>query len=206
MQSVLFGLGIVGIIATWHFIWLPTHLDATRDRLFDLREKIRDEFSEKWDLSDPVYAALRDLLNSHLRYTEKSDIFVAIMVLSWLSKNPEQHRLFSVSINKRFETTDSVKEALVREARQDASIIMLSYMVGSSVTALLLSLIGLLFLLMRESVRSATQVFRRAVFFTPIRISTALASSAFLAAVSPFSHTDPSQAQVLVEECVLTTS
>ena len=72
MSEILAGFGILGFLLAWNFLWRPTLLDDTRDRLFDLRDAARAWFVKNgYGLAHPAYLELRGMLNASIRYTEK---------------------------------------------------------------------------------------------------------------------------------------
>ena len=80
MSEISAGLSMLGFLLAWNFLWRPTLLDDTRDRLFDLRDAARTWFVKNgYGLAHPAYFELRNMLNTSIRHTEKLSLakFVA---------------------------------------------------------------------------------------------------------------------------------
>ncbi len=150
METLLFGLGVLALLGAWKYIWLPSVLDRVRDKLFDLRDRdLRESFMrEGLPLDHPIYKRLRDLLNGHLRHTESASIWelVAFFYLARRSKAD-----LSAMADKRFHSHDQRVQTIVQRVRFQSAIIMLAYMLFSSVLAIpLLILAFILFTVVRQ--------------------------------------------------------
>ena len=63
-------------------------LDASRDSLFDIRERVRDHFlREGWGLDCIEYKRIRDLINCAIRYAEDRSLLRVIRINRIISKN-----------------------------------------------------------------------------------------------------------------------
>lgn len=134
MQLVLFGAGIIALITTWHFVWRRTLLDTIRDDLFDLRDgTLREHFIHNGlSLDHPVYKALRDLVNGHLRHTESLSVYQIFYTLWWARRHHDVMAAVAENIEQRFRTDDPELATLVNQVRSDSTRIMVSYAVLSS--------------------------------------------------------------------------
>lgn len=63
-------LAFIALLAAWR-CWKKTARAAVRDRLFELRDELRDHYVRNGlDMTDGTYGRVRDLLNNMLRYTK----------------------------------------------------------------------------------------------------------------------------------------
>lgn len=134
IELLLSGVGILAIMATWKFVWLPTVLDTTRDALFDLRDrKLRRYFLAKGvGLDHPVYAKLRHLLNGHLRYTKSLSLSQFVYIQMQIDKDKEAAAARFAEFDRKFKVDDPELQKFVDRIRLESSVAMLSYMVSSS--------------------------------------------------------------------------
>jgi len=107
MQLLIFGFSLLGLLFVWKYIWQKTLLDETRDRLFCLREEVRQWFiDEGYDLSHPIYQSLRATINQHLRHTESITVISYLSFCISIEKNPRYDKYLSNNISKMFTTDD----------------------------------------------------------------------------------------------------
>jgi len=133
-QMSLTGLGILLIMASWRFMLKPSQLDRTRDRLFDLRdEELRSGFLKHEEgLNHPLYIKLRDLLNDHLRYTNKITFAEYVLMVLWMKRNHETVEKALEKHKDEYLCDDASLNELSREIRLKASGVMIVHMVESS--------------------------------------------------------------------------
>lgn len=125
-----------------------TILDYTRDKLFDLRDELRATFvEEQWDLGSPIYKRLRDLVNSHLRFTEDFSIWGITYLAATLKGEHELQASMQRRIAAEFCTSNKKQEAFIGEFRKRAMISVLQYAVYSSGFLLCISIIYFPFVL-----------------------------------------------------------
>lgn len=201
MESILFGIGVLLMMSGWRYVWRPTTLDDTRDRLFDLREEVRSEFVRRGlSLDHPLYIALRDLLNGHLRYTERASFAKLVSVRVAIDKDPAAQSELRAHIERRFHCPDQGLATFARQVRDRAGIVMLGYVIETSPFALLLAVIGV-GVLVAHQVWSF--VVRGARLMSPQMLSrAAVLTSALFATLQPV-HATRSDAQAVMEECAL---
>ncbi len=142
MTFVLLGLNILLLLAAWRFMVKRTVLDHTRDKLFDLRDEVRDVFLSKgWELNSPQYKKLRGLLNGHLRFTEDYSIWK----VAYLNMVVEKNQHARSEMNARFEKvfTSNIPEQLeyIHSVRQRSLMAVMDFTVIGSGFLLFLSLI-----------------------------------------------------------------
>ncbi len=150
MENLLFGVGLLAVLGAWKHVWLPSVLDRVRDKLFDLRDRdLRESFMrEGLPLDHPIYKRLRDLLNGHLRHTESASIweFFGFFFMARRSKAD----LFAIA-DRLFHSEDPRVQVIVQHVRFQSAIIMLAYMLFTSVLAIpLLALVFVVFTVIKQ--------------------------------------------------------
>lgn len=141
-ELLLAGVGLIVIVGTWKYVWLPSVLDATRDTLFDLRDRrLRRYFiSQGLGLDHPVYAALRNLLNGHLRNTRSLSLSQYAYMKGQLENDkPASEKRFA-EINRKFEVDEPELQKFIDRVRADSATAMLTYMVETSPLSLAIGL------------------------------------------------------------------
>lgn len=134
-MSSLIGLvlGLFFLFAAWT-AYRRTSLDETRDRLFDLRERIRAFFSAPGrSLDDPAYAALRDYLNGFIRFAEDARFVKMIYVSAKLSPHILAHLRQRIDLSLR--SNDPSVVSLIDETRGLAVRIIQAYLFRTSTLA-----------------------------------------------------------------------
>lgn len=158
IQVTMLGVGLLLLMASWKFMLRPSMLDATRDRLFDLRESVRVHFIESGHgLNAPAYHALRGLLNSHLRYTEEITFFGVLHQMAWIQGHQDTHRHLRAEVDRQFAVSDPGLAAYIREVRVKSAVIVLDYAVKSSLAGLLLALVGFAVIYARKAANAVRQ-------------------------------------------------
>ena len=129
MQLLIFGFSLLGLLFLWKYIWQKTLLDETRDRLFCLREEVRQWFiDEGYDLSHPIYQSLRATINQHLRHTESITVISYLSFCISIEKNPRYDKYLSNNISKMFTTDDEKLKIFISKTRKKASDILIVHM------------------------------------------------------------------------------
>jgi len=142
VNTVLLGVNILLFILLWKKVLRPSSLDDCRDKLFDLRDEVRAYFiSRSLPLSDPIYKQLRDLINFHLRFTENLSLSSIIHFSVVVGRNKELSSHLKNQIDNRFKTDDKALTKFVEDVRTRATIILMFYMMQSSLPWLILSII-----------------------------------------------------------------
>jgi hypothetical protein len=133
-EMFLTGLGLLCLMLTWRLVWCPTVLDTARDALFDVRDvTLYEYFSQDGrSLSDPMYATLRNLVNSHLRHTESLSIGQYVLMQAALKKSPALSAFLVQERERRFTAGTPELQKIVDEVRFLSTKAMLIYMVHSS--------------------------------------------------------------------------
>lgn len=210
------GLTILGVWLTW-VAWSrmlrPSILDDTRDRLFDLREGVRRYFlAQGHGLDHAVYVELRNLINSHLRYTEELTFFHFVHANVWSVKHQQSAAALRARVDRRFKCSDPLLQAYVSEIRARAGAEMVEYAFRSSLAARTIGILGWALQLIKRTLGALSAVVRNAPSFprpsNNLRIgprfsfAAALTSSVFLM-LAPLGLQDSARARAVVEECAL---
>ena len=174
MQDFLFGIGVLALIVAWKYVWLPTILDYTRDKLFDLRDGfLREAFlQEKFPLDHPIYKSLRNLLNGHLKHTESLSIW-EFLAFYYSAKNLRKDLL--VGVNEIFKTDDRRLNEIISRVRFQSAKIMAEYMLLTSMIAIPMLFVALVFFTLRRR-----SIFKKILATKPVVRARALIESAAL--------------------------
>lgn len=193
MNDIMFGVAILLTLSSWWFVYKPSLLDKTRDDLFDLRQEIRDYFlqSER-GLDHPLYAALRDLINGHLHYTESLTMSRFIFWVHWHGKHPHEAEHLRLRVEAPFQTDDWELAAFARNVRLRAAGQMYGHMLANTVPGLIvLALVGTIL-----AVVTSKQLRPK----TPKRPRGKDPLAQFFDSVSRITHWSP---QTAMEECAI---
>jgi len=140
MQLFLLGVNVLLLMAAWRLMLRKTILDHHRDKLFDLRDRLRETFVQNgWDLDSPMYKKLRNLTNGYLRFTEEFALLPFVALENDLKENRTLQRALKNSFDKEFSAKDEKLRAFIAQYRLDAREIMIGYMICSSAPLLLLA-------------------------------------------------------------------
>jgi hypothetical protein len=139
INTALFGIDLILIYIGWTYFLKPSILDHFRDQLFDLRDDVRQWYIDNnIPLSDSTYINLRDLLNSHLRFTETKSLVKVAMFFSKLKRNPKLDEWLNQQVEAKFSTRNTKIRNFVNESRSKAVNILVLYMIYSSPTMMLI--------------------------------------------------------------------
>lgn len=159
MENLVLGAGFFLLYAAWKFMWKRSVLDSRRDQLFDLRDIVRDRFlGIENGLSSPVYKSLRDLLNTHISYTERLTFARFVATTIGISSSPDAMKRMRDEVDSMFKVDDSELQRFITEIREEANFIMISYMVETSMFMLFTTLIGVLIFEARQLIRSLSNL------------------------------------------------
>jgi hypothetical protein len=151
MELLFVGTNTLLVMAIWHFMLRPTILDHSRDRLFDLRDELRETFvSNGWDMSSPLYKRLRDLVNGYLRFTEEVSLFRMTYVTQEVKKNAELLSYVHHKNAAMFAVSNEKQKAFVQHFRRRSLMVVMDYAIFSSGLLLLLALALLPFVFVQK--------------------------------------------------------
>lgn len=101
MESIQFILAVLGLVFVWRVVWCKSLLDQTRDKLFDVRDELRQKFIEMgWDMRSDAYKRARDLINAHLQFTEELSFWHIVYVQAGVATDAQ----LSKAVKSRFES------------------------------------------------------------------------------------------------------
>jgi hypothetical protein len=141
INTIFLGINILLLIVIWEKVLKPSILDNYRDKLFDLREEVREYYlANGIPLSHNTYIQLRNLINSHLRFTEQMSFIKVAFFASRIEKNRDLKNYIQRSIESNFATNNKDLFLFIKTTRKKAVDILQKYMIFSSPT-LIISLI-----------------------------------------------------------------
>lgn len=167
MEHFLLGVGLIALQWLWTFVFKATMLDHARDKLFDLRDNLRQSFIEKgWDISSDAYRHLRDLCNGYLRYTEDFAVWRSATLSSVLTGRESEWKNIERSVfEEKFAGATPEQREFVKSFRRSASDVVFIYASLSSrllvlllIPVLPILLIGKCFELTRKSADTVRHV------------------------------------------------
>lgn len=133
MELILTGIGMLLVHVMWKYMLKRTLIDTHRDRLFDLRDNLRDTFNENnWDLNSEIYKRMRDLLNGYLRYTHRFSYSEFNYIESTIKQNKELQQAMKERFERNFQSNSEAQTEYIAQLRYDARQVMMSYMITSS--------------------------------------------------------------------------
>lgn len=132
MELLITAFNILVLMALWHFGVKKSILDHHRDKLFRLRDSVRQYFLENHSLDHPLYKELRASINAKIAMTEKMTL---IRYLSWthdIINNQEFREAIDLDLKERFRCKDGALCEFVESIRARSSDICISYLINSS--------------------------------------------------------------------------
>lgn len=140
MELLLFGVNVLILIAVWKLMIRKTILDNSRDKLFDLRDELRNTFLERgWGLNSPMYKKLRDLLNGHLRFTESYSVSQIVFMEAGVKSNKHLEAELHTRFGNKFVTGNAEMDKYVKSIRSRSLVAVMDFAVYSSGFLLFLS-------------------------------------------------------------------
>lgn len=142
MTVVLLGVNILLVLVVWRFMVKRTVLDHTRDKLFDLRDEVREVFLSKgWELNSPEYKKLRGLLNGHLRFIEDYSIWKVAYLNMVVEKNQHIRSEMDARFEKMFSSSIPEQLTYIHSIRRRSLMTVIDFTVVGSGLLLFLSLV-----------------------------------------------------------------
>lgn len=135
MVHVQIALSILTLYLAW-LGWKTLALDNCRDQLFDIRQQLRQHFLERGEqLDHPVYQSLRDMLNSHIRFTEDFSLTNVVIILHALKKANAALAVPQEYLNRTSQFND-----IICHTREESLRVLGKYLVQTSVILSTISL------------------------------------------------------------------
>ena len=123
-------LAYVVLVFAWR-CWKKTARGAVRDRLFDLRDELRNHYVENGlDMEDGVYARTRDRLNKLLRYTKDMRMIGYIYFSAQVDK--EMVETTAAEFEAVIQECDSETAKMIHRIRRQSCEAILLYMAATS--------------------------------------------------------------------------
>lgn len=129
MDLILFSAGCMAFYAFWKLVWKPVILGYYRDKLFDLRDDLRDWASERGQLGDSAYLASRNYINASLRYLEDHSFIGIMSIIYAIDQHPGCAELLKVNISERLHTEDKKLASKIQDVRKGANEVINRYIV-----------------------------------------------------------------------------
>lgn len=127
-------------------MWKKTFIDDTRDKLFNLRAKVRSYFiSNNIPLNNKVYKNLRDLINRQIRFLEDFSFFSFFIRYKYLRKNTHISDGLLEYIDNLFTSNNKKLNKFSSEVRNEAVSIVFWYCIKTSFFLLTIFSILILF-------------------------------------------------------------
>lgn len=131
-ELVTFAVAALMLFFSWRVALRPSLQGLFKDRLFDVRDRVRAKFAEKNQLDSPAYQTLRDIFNRYIRFVETASFSGTFGFSALLSKQPELAAEVTREIDRKFSFEDKELTKCAAEARRDACRIIQSYVFHSS--------------------------------------------------------------------------
>ena len=135
-------VAFISLIIVWR-CWKKTARAMVRDRLFDLRDELRNHYVENGlDMNDGAYERTRERLNNLLRYTKAMRMIGFIYFSAHIDK--EMVDKTAEEFDAAIKMCDSKTAALIERIRRQSCETILLYMAATSLG--FISAAGLLFI------------------------------------------------------------
>lgn len=123
-------LAFVVLVLAWR-CWKKTARAFVRDRLFDLRDELRNHYVENGlDMNDGAYAKIRELINCQLRYAKDMRMIGYLYFSAHVSD--EMVRTAASAFDETIRKCDAKTAELVARIRRQACEAILLYMAATS--------------------------------------------------------------------------
>ena len=123
-------LAFIALLIAWR-CWKKTVRAMVRDRLFDLRDELRNHYVENGlDMNDGAYARTRERLNNLLRYTKNMRMIGYIYFSTHVDK--EVVGAADAEFETIIQKCDSETAGLIRRVRRQSCETILLYMAATS--------------------------------------------------------------------------
>lgn len=165
MDNFMLGLAGLLLMAIWSFFLKKSILDDHRDRLFDLRDHVRDIYDRNnWDMGSPEYKKIRDQINAFLFFTSDFSLSDFLICEFRHRKNPIFLARVARSRNDRLLKQGSPEFDFLSACHARALYITMSYMVMSSGFLMCMLLISAPVILVCEAAKSCWKTARERGF------------------------------------------
>ena len=123
-------VAFVALLISWR-CWKKTARAMVRDRIFDLRDELRNHYVEnRLDMTDGAYGRMRDLLNNLLRYTKDMRMIGYLYFSAHVSDSMVDEA--SSEFKAAMEKCDTNTAEFIGRIRRQACEAILLYMAATS--------------------------------------------------------------------------
>ena len=132
-----FLLSVIFLYYAWFYMWRRVHLEEAIDKLFDLRDEVRDRFSEEKELDSSAYSALRGLLNGHIKFIDEITLFFLFYFNYRSKQNTKVFEGLRYQIEQELETENDELRKYIADVRKRAETIINDYLNKTSIILIL---------------------------------------------------------------------
>ena len=130
----MLALSIILLQYVWRQ-WKKAMRDDARDRLFELRERVRDYFVQSGrPLDGRVYRQLWDYLNHHLTRLEDYSFLKTVLLSRYAPRHPEFLAYVDEMMARLFSTNDPELEKFIRQTTDRTARIVSKCIMDTSMT------------------------------------------------------------------------
>ncbi|MFG0589034.1 hypothetical protein ACF8D3_13500 [Acinetobacter sp. YQ_14] len=139
---VLTAINFLLLLGVWNFFLKKAVLDYYRDKLFDLRSKVRIFFLKKDMLDSKEYIELRKLINGEIAMTEELSFFSYLVWQKKIDKNPELKAYIQKDMSETYSTTDEEIQKFIVDMRRESIQVCMGYILFSSLALTVISMLA----------------------------------------------------------------
>ena len=128
--QIQLGLGVLVLLFSWVYVHKKTAVDVFRNKMFRLRDEVRDYYAENSvPMDSPGYKAIRGLLNSYIYNAENISFSFSTKFRVELNNNPEIENYLIDKVEAPYracekETRDFLSDVRMR-ARSDCQLFVI---------------------------------------------------------------------------------
>lgn len=165
MEIIEILIAFIALVAAWR-CWKKTARAAVRDRLFDLRDELRNHYvAAGLDMNDGVYEVIRGRINKLLLYTKGMRMIGYLYFSTHIDDNQVQAE--SEELEHNISKCDRNTEELIRRIRHQACETVLIYMAATSLGFISAAVIMLIYMLPTKIVHSIKRCIRSFIEIKP---------------------------------------
>lgn len=164
-------VAFVALLVSWR-CWKKTARAMVRDRLFDLRDELRNHYVENGlDMNDGAYAKTRERLNNLLRYTKEMRMIGYIYFSANVDK--EMVDATAAEFDSVVQKCDSKTAELIGRIRRQSCETILLYMAATSLGFISATVLMFIYMLPSKIVDALKKCLRSIFDFKPATLECA---------------------------------
>lgn len=164
-------VAFIALLVSWR-CWKKTARAMVRDRLFDLRDELRNHYVENGlDMNDGAYAKTRDRLNNLLRYTKEMRMIGYIYFSA--NVNKEMVDATAAEFDSVIQECDNKTAELIGRIRRQSCETILLYMAATSLGFISATILMLVYMLPSKIIDALKQCLRSVFDFKPATLECA---------------------------------